>query len=125
MMRGWFLSALFALGAFCLLAQEGHPLTGTWHGDWRPDEVQRYPIVIAMKWNNTEVEATLNPGRNGVPAKVTLDPAKWMVHIEADTKTGEHIIADGKMEDIGSYNRTITGAWSQGKAKGAFTLRRD
>jgi hypothetical protein len=115
--------ALFAIAA---LAQEGHPLTGTWHGDWGSDAKQRTPIVMFMKWNNTAIEGTLNPGRNGVPLKlVGLDPAKWMVHIEADTKDGQHIAADGKLEDIGSYHRTITGTWTQGSAKGDFKIRRD
>jgi hypothetical protein len=118
-------SVLFALGTLSLLAQEGHPLTGTWHGDWGSGQEKRTPIVMAMKWNNTAVEATLNPGRNGVPAKVTLDASNWMVHIEADTKGGEHVIADGKVDDIGSYNRTITGTWTQGNTKGEFKLRRD
>jgi len=47
------------------------------------------------------------------------------VHIEADTKDGQHVSADGKLGDLGSYNRTITGTWAQGKAKGDFKLKRD
>ena len=114
---------LFALAAS---AQEGHPLTGTWHGDWGPSAKQRTPVVMFMKWNNTAIEGTLNPGRNGAPLKsVTLDPAKWMVHIEADTKDGQHVVADGKLENVGSYHRTIAGTWTQGSAKGDFKLRRD
>ena len=79
-----------------------------------------------MKWNNKSVEGTLNPGKNGAPLKtVTLNPADWTVHIETDTKDGQHVSADGKLDDIGSYNRTITGTWTQGKAKGDFKLKRD
>ncbi len=107
------------------IAQEGHPLTGTWHGDWASGTKQRTPIVMFMKWNNTAIEGTLNPGRNSAPLKVTLDPTKWMVHMEADTKDGQHVTADGKLEDVGSYHRTITGTWTQGSAKGDFKLRRD
>jgi orotidine-5'-phosphate decarboxylase len=48
-----------------------------------------------------------------------------MVHIEATTKDGQPVVADGKLADIGSYHRMIKGTWSQGKDKGAFQLRRD
>jgi hypothetical protein len=109
-----------------ILAQEGHPLSGSWHGDWGSSAKERTPIVLFLKWNNKEVEGTLNPGKNGAPLKsVTLNPANWTVHIEGATKDGQAISADGKMGDIGSYNRTITGTWSQGKAKGDFKLKRD
>jgi hypothetical protein len=35
------------------------------------------------------------------------------------------VVADGKLENIGSYNRTITGTWMQGNTKGTFKLKRD
>jgi hypothetical protein len=114
--------AMAALG----LAQEGHPLTGSWHGDWGTSAKDRTPVVLFMRWNNKSVDATLNPGRNGSPLKtVTLNPADWTVHIEGDTKAGEHVVADGKLADLGSYHRTISGTWTQGKAKGDFKLKRD
>lgn len=103
-----------------LAAQEGHPLTGAWHGTQGKN-----PIVVYMKWNNTAVEGTLNPGRNSVPLKVTLEPSNWTVRFEAQTKSGERIQAEGKLGELGSYNRTITGTWTQGGAKSNFTLRRD
>src|SRR3954463_13335967 len=82
-------------------AQEGHPLTGSWHGTWGASANQRSPLFIYMKWDNKNVVGTLNPGPNGAPLKtVTLDPAKWMVHIESDAKDKSgamvHIVADGK-----------------------------
>lgn len=106
-----------------LAAQEGHPLTGSWHGEWG---TAKTPIVMFLKWNNKSVEGTLNPGKNGTPLKsVTLNPADWTVHIEGATKDGQAVSADGKLGDIGSYNRTITGTWTQGKSKGNFQLKRD
>ena len=83
-----------------------------------------------MKWNTKNVEGTINPGRNAMPLKVaTLDPDNWTVHFEADGKDQAgnpvHIVADGKLDNIGSYNRTISGTWSQGAAKGDFKLTRD
>jgi hypothetical protein len=119
--------AIFTISAF---AQEGHPLTGTWHGDWSPSAGQKNRIVMALKWDTKNVTGTLNPGPRSAPLKiVTLDPEKWMVHFEADAKdqTGNpvHVVADGKLENIGSYNRTITGTWTQGAAKGDFKITRD
>ena len=38
----------------------------------------------------------------------------WTVHFEADAKDGSHIVIDGKLDNIGSYNRTITGTWTEG-----------
>jgi hypothetical protein len=126
---------LFAVSGSAI-AQEGHPLTGSWHGSWGADAATAakskdkstagaHPIVMAMKWNNKDVDATLSPGRNSVPMKVTLNPADWTVHMEADTKDGKHVVADGKLGDIGSYHRTITGTWTQGSEKGSFKITRD
>ena len=111
-------------------AQEGHPLSGTWHGEWTAPSGQKSRIVMALKWDMKNVVGTLNPGPRSAPFKeVTLDPEKWMVHFEADAKdqAGKpvHVVADGKLENIGSYNRTITGTWMQGDAKGEFKITRD
>jgi hypothetical protein len=112
--------------AVALWAQEGHPLTGSWHGEWHPAAGQKIPILIYMKWNSKAIEGTINPGRNAVPLKVAnLDASNWTVHFEADTKDQKHIVIDGKLENIGSYNRTITGTWTEGAVNGDFKLTRD
>lgn len=117
--------ACAALAAFAV-AQEGHPINGTWHGDWGASAAQRSPLVMFLKWENKQIIGTVNPGRNSYDLKsATLDAEKWMVHMEAETKDGQRVVADGKMEDIGSYNRTITGTWVQGTTKGTFKLTRD
>ena len=59
------------------------------------------------------------PRSDGRPfTAVTLDPENWTVHFEADAKDRRAIrsmsVADGKLENIGSYNRTITGTWTEG-----------
>jgi hypothetical protein len=112
------------------IAQEGHPLTGVWYGDWGPNATQRNHLTIQMQWDGKNVTGIVNPGPDAYPLKVvTLDSSKWTVHIEADAKdekgTPAKVVADGKLENIGSYNRTISGTWTQGSAKGTFKLRRD
>jgi hypothetical protein len=128
--RSTVLACAMAYLTVAAFAQEGHPLTGSWHGDWSPSAGQKNRIVMALKWDTKNVTGILNPGPRSAPLKiVTLDAEKWMVHFEADAKdqTGNpvHIIADGKLENIGSYNRTITGTWTQGTARGDFRITRD
>jgi hypothetical protein len=125
---------------FCLLAglavivagfaQEGHPLTGVWYGDWGPNATQRSNLTIQMQWDGKQVTGIVNPGPDSYPLKiVNLDSSKWTVHIEADGKDDKgatgRVVADGKLENIGSYNRTITGTWNFGTTKGTFKLKRD
>jgi hypothetical protein len=123
----WAVSGIaVALWGQALWAQEGHPLTGSWHGEWHPSAGQKTPILLYMKWNSKAIEGTINPGPKSVPLKVAaLDASNWTVHFEADTKDQKHIVIDGKLDNIGSYNRTITGTWTEGMVKGDFKVTRD
>ena len=111
-------------------AQEGHPLSGSWHGDWGTSASQRTPVLFYLKWNSKEIEGTINPGPHAIPIKVAaLDASNWTVHFEADSKDASgnpvHIVIDGKLNDIGSYHRTISGTWMQGGVQADFKLTRD
>lgn len=111
-------------------AQEGHPLTGTWAGDWWTDAGERTHITMVLNWDGKAITGTLNPGPDQAPlSSVTLDPATWTVRIDADAKgpNGQpvRVVAEGKLEDIASYHRTLSGTWSQGTTKGSFKLTRD
>ena len=111
-------------------AQEGHPLVGTWSGDWGPTPTHRNQVTIVMNWDGKNVTGVINPGPDAIPMKVvTLDSTKWMVHIEADAKDSSgnpvHFIADGKLDNILSYKRTLAGSWNHGNVKGDFKLTRD
>ena len=125
-MRVLFIGLLAILSAVLpVLAQEGHPLTGSWHGAWNPGG-KRTPLLVYMKYDGKNVVGTINPGPNAVPLKtVALDATKWTVHMEADAKDGSHIVIDGKLDNIGSYNRTMEGTWSQGANKSDFKITRD
>jgi hypothetical protein len=112
------------------LAQEGHPLVGTWSGDWGPTSTHRNQVTIVMNWDGKNVTGIINPGPDMIPMKViTLDSTKWTVHIEADAKDSKgspvHFIVDGKLDNILSYKRTLTGTWNHGNVKGDFKLTRD
>jgi hypothetical protein len=123
----------FVLG--CLLAtrldaQQGHPLTGTWSGDWGVSPTQRNQITFVMTWDGKNVTGLINPGPDSIPlASVFVDVTNWTVRIQADTKDqagkAVHISAEGRLEDLGSYHRTIRGTWHQGAANGDFRITRD
>jgi hypothetical protein len=109
-------------------AQEGHPLTGTWFGEWGP-ESDRRQVTMVMFWDGTEVTGIMDPGPYSASIDATLDSSEWTVHIEAigtdaagDTVT---YVADGTVEDAGSRSRSISGTWQTGNANSRFTISRE
>jgi hypothetical protein len=120
---------VLVLSVFAAGAQEGHPLTGTWSGDWGPGAAQRTHITMVMTWDGKNVSGTINPGPDAIPVDtIALDVTKWTVRFEADTKSASgavRISAEGQLDDLASAHRTITGTWRQGTAKGDFKLTRD
>jgi hypothetical protein len=117
-----------APGTTTVRGQEGHPLTGTWSGDWGPDAEDRRHLTVVMSWDGDEISAIVNPGPDAVtvPA-VQLDVTSWTVRIEAQRPgtQGGAIAAEGRLEDLGSPHRTITGTWREGADTGTFRLIRD
>lgn len=113
-----------------LAAQEGHPLTGTWSGDWGATADKRTRITLVMTWDGKSIAGTINPGPEAMTlGRVTVDYAKWTVRIEADGKESSgkpvRVRADGKIDALGSWHRTLSGTWTQAGAKGTFKLTRD
>jgi hypothetical protein len=112
------------------VAQEGHPMTGTWYGDFGSTKDKRNDLTVIMNWDGKTVTGIVNPGPGAVQIKVaTLDSSKWTVHFEAEAKNKaggmDRFVFDGKMADVVSFNRTITGTWSCGATKGDFRIQRD
>ncbi len=125
--RTWLgLAVAAAAVAAVALAQQGHPLTGTWSGDWGPTATERHQVTLVMSWDGKSVSGLMNPGPDSIPlASVFVDVTNWTVRIEADAKDKTHISAEGRLEDLGSYHRFISGKWQQGAAKGDFRVTRD
>jgi hypothetical protein len=112
------------------LAQEGHPLTGSWTGDWGSSPTERNNITLVMEWEGEKIGGFVLLGATSVPiVNVALDVAKWTVSLEAMGKDAKgvaiDIAAEGQLENIGSAHRTITGTWRQGAGKGDFKITRD
>ena len=82
-----------------------------------------------MAWDGKTISGTINPGPDSVAVPVIqLDVATWAVRFLATTKTAagsEPITVEGKIDELGSPHRTITGTWRQGSSKGSFKLTRD
>jgi hypothetical protein len=112
-----------------LAAQEGHPMTGTWVGEWGPAPAQQTRVVIVMKWTGTELAGTINPGPKAVPFRTaTVNPEDWSVHIEADAADAQGRkaawVIDAKLDQLGSYHRGLAGTLTAGAVKNRFTVNR-
>jgi hypothetical protein len=121
------LVVLVALLALPLLAQEGHPLVGTWRGTWGPSTEERHDVTFVMEYDGKTVTGIINPGFESMRlSKVTLDPASWTVRFETEAKdkSGKAIpvVIDAKFEDITNRHRSLVGTWTQGTTKGDFKI---
>src|SRR5207244_9751786 len=84
------------------LAQFGHPLKGTWSGEWGPTKEDRRHVVLEFEWDGKTITGRINPGPKAVVMKkAELNAETWMVHVEGDGKDASgaavHYVIDGKM----------------------------
>ena len=130
-MTRWLCALAVVVSLVAVHAQEGHPLVGTWYGDWGSTPKERHDVTVVITWDGKTVGGTIDPGPDAVPFNTaTLDSSAWTVHIEAERPAKGSIAAvryaiDGKLANLGSYNRTLSGTWTAGGTKGDFKLTRD
>ena len=122
-------SVVVALGGSLLLAQEGHPLKGSWIGSWGPNRNQGNDLLVVLNWDGKNITGTINPGTDNIPVKnATLQPEGWVVRFEADAKdkAGKPItyVLEGKIANLPLPNRTLTGTWKNQEESGVFKLSR-
>jgi len=122
--------AAVALLTTCLLAQEGHPLKGTWHGSWGVNEKDRTTVTLVMDWDGKNITGIMNPGLRSAPLeKTSLDASKWAFHFEANYKdragTVSRVVVDAQIQDVTNPRRKLVGTWTQGAQKGDFKATRD
>jgi len=122
------LSALCAAGA-PLVAQEGHPLKGSWTGTWEGNTVHGNSVLLVLDWNGKAITGTVNPGTDNMVVKnATLNPEGWVFHFEADGKDKAGAVVtysvDGKIENLAMHNRSIVGTWKSQRGGGAFKISR-
>lgn len=110
-------------------AQEGHPLKGSWLGEWQGNTVHGENVLLILDWDGKAITGMINPGTDNMPlTKATLEPDGWMVRFEAEGKDKDgsavRYVIEGKLENIELPNRSINGTWSSNKGRGAFTASR-
>ena len=109
-----------------VLAQEGYPLDGTWRGEWGQPGGDKTMAVVVMNWDGETINGRINPGRNMIFFEdAGLDPETWTVRFSSTSKQGEPIEFEGVLENIGSYNRTITGTWTIAGVANELVLTRE
>jgi len=109
------------------MGQEGFPLDGTWRGEWGvPGDDELTMAVIVMNWDGEQISGRINPGRNMIFfEEASLDAENWIVRFSSTSKEGQPIMYEGVLEDIGSYNRTISGTWTIAGVENQLVLTRE
>ena len=124
------LTASLVLGLSAIaVAQEGHPLKGSWLGEWKGNAVHGDNILLILDWDGKAITGMINPGTDNMAlARATLEPSGWVVRLEAEGKDKDgsavRYVIEGKIENLELPNRSINGTWSSNKGGGAFTASR-
>ena len=99
-----FAAAVLTLGALAPSgAQEGHPLKGSWLGEWSGNSVHGENILLILDWDGKAVTGMINPGTDNMAiTKANLAPEGWVVTLEADGKdkagAAVHYVIEGRIE---------------------------
>jgi hypothetical protein len=122
------LSAVALAGAPAL-AQEGHPLKGSWIGTWAGNTVHGNDMFMVLDWNGKAITGTINPGQDNIVIKnATLNPDGWVFQFEAEGKDKSGAVitytVNGKIENLAMHNRSVTGTWKSQRGSGAFKITR-
>lgn len=130
-MRARLYSAAAVLCALALpgLAQEGHPLKGSWIGVWEDNDTHDEFVVVILDWNGREISGTINPGTDNIRlTSATLNPENWSVRLVANTEdaSGRAVdyIIEGTIDELELPSRSIKGTWRNGNDRGNFEIRR-
>jgi hypothetical protein len=124
------LTAALVLGLSATgVAQEGHPLKGSWLGEWKGNATHGDNILLILDWDGKAITGMINPGTDNMAlTRATLEPNGWVVRLEAEGKhkdgSAVRYVIEGKIENLELPNRSINGTWSSDKGGGAFTASR-
>lgn len=105
-------------------------MVGSWHGTHGPNAKTRTDITVVMDYDGQKITGVVNPGFEGMELQnARLTPKGWLLHFEIESKDAAgrpvRCMVDGKIDRLGSDQRTLTGTWVCGSAKHTFTLTRD
>ena len=116
-----FLLAMVLLSsAWQVNAQEGHPIKGSWIGEWQGNEAMGDFILLILDWDGENIHGMINPGTDNLEIdEATLNPKDWSVRIEA----GDYVIT-GKFQNLELPSRSIVGNWRGPEGRGNFEIVR-
>lgn len=112
-------------------AQEGHPLVGTWRGEWGPSAAERHDLTFVIEYDGRTISGVINPGFESMKLKnvvlhPSFDPDGWTVRFETETKDKAGrvvpVVIDARFVDITYRHRSLVGTWRQGEVKGDFKI---
>lgn len=110
------------------LGQEGHPLKGSWIGEWSGNESHDEFVLLVLDWDGKNVTGVINPGTDNIEIdKVELDPTDWSVTIEADTEVDGkplNYVITGNIQQLELPTRSINGTWKSESGAGDFQISR-
>lgn len=103
---------------------QADPLTGTWAGDWGPNERDRNQVTVELKLDGsavTGVVRTADRTEATLGGKSTFDRATGVLRMETSVQgrrggTVNYVI-EGKLA-----NNVITGSWNHDAVKGDFKI---
>ncbi len=118
---GVFLAVAFSVTLVSTaVAQEGHPIKGSWIGVWEGNAALGDNVLLVLNWDGEKISGVINPGTDNLAvSSASLNPDDWSITIEA----GTYKIA-GKFERLELPNRAIVGTWSNGGNTGKFEIVR-
>jgi hypothetical protein len=111
------------------VAQEGHPLKGSWIGTWGPAKSHSNDLLLVLSWDGKAITGMINPGTDNIPIKnATLVPDGWVFRFQADGKDASGAVLnytlEGKIENLALHNRSIAGTWKNQRESGTFKIVR-
>ncbi len=121
------LVSFWLLGATAF-AQHGHPLVGSWSGEWVPPGGEPQRVLVVLEYENDTVSGSIYFGTRRVPIRrALLEPDSWAVRLEASENRNDDGVVDylieGRIENLGSTTeRTITGSLVRNGERGDFRV---
>ena len=102
----------------------GHPVKGSFVGEWGRDGNTQSGLMIVMDWDGESITGTVNPGPQSVPiTQAALNLNDWTVHIESGTGAAR-VVLDGKFENLTWLARSLIGTYTRGNESGTFKITR-
>ena len=126
--------AIASLSGSTVVAQEGHPVKGSWVGEWGPSKLHSDDLLLILNWDGKAITGMVNPGTDNIPVKSAsltppaAAPGDWIVRIQFDGKDAKggavSYTIEGKIENLALHNRTISGTWKSASETGKFKIQR-